>query len=367
MSGPMGLIYPTQGDTSDVWGTVLNTLLGLVENHDHTSGKGMSITTEALSIDADLSWASHAITAMSALAFTEVAESAVIGYNDALFVNWSDHNLYFRNQGGTDVQITDGNTLNISIVGGIGGDYSTVGALFSYDDSTKRYLAQQEGSPRPWAGFATGDLDLYQKAASIANKVTLKSPSSLAASYTMTFPTAVPAATSIMQMSAAGVVTASNVLATNQNLGLTGTGYVQRATGPTRVFPLIVAASVTLSGSDAVQSTSVLGGIDMSSSSEVAFPLLGLTAEEVLTVISVCSTSLSGGTATYVVKQQGINGNSGDTTSALTIDSGGTATSNTGFGVSGPPSLPFGYWMIVTTGSGATLAGLQAQGLSVIP
>lgn len=204
MSGPMSLVYPVNGDTQDTWGVVLNALLQLVENHDHTSGKGEPITGAALSIDQDISWGQHAITAVTALELAEVAASAVTAYSDALYVDSSDHNLYFRNQGGTDVKITDGNTLNVSIVGGIGGDYSSVGALLSYDDATKRYLLQQEGSPKPWAGLATGDIDLYQKAASITNKVTLKSPSSLAASYTVTLPTAVPAATSPIFLTSGG-------------------------------------------------------------------------------------------------------------------------------------------------------------------
>lgn len=219
MSGAMGLIYPVPGNTDDTWGVVLNTLLGIVESHEHTSGKGVLVPAAGLGIDGDVSWMSHAITAMTALGFAEVLPAAVAGYIDALFVSSVDHNLYFRNSGGTDVKIVDGDTLNVSIVGGIGGDYSTVSALFSYDDSTKRYLAQQEGSPRPWAGIATADIDLYQKAliagSPAGNKVTLKSPDALNASYPLIFPNTLGGSpgTGAMQVDGSGAITFTNVFA----------------------------------------------------------------------------------------------------------------------------------------------------------
>lgn len=292
MSGPMGLAYPTQGDTEDIWGTVLNTLLGLVENHDHSSGKGVQIPSSALAIDADVSWATHAITSMLAIEFSEVATSSVTSYVDALFVNAADHNLYFRNQGGTNVQVTSGNTLNVSIVGGIGGDYSTVGALFSYDDSTRRYLAQQEGSPRPWAGLATGDIDLYQKAASIANKVTIKSPSALAASYAVTMPAALPSAQALLQMDASGNLSASNTLASNQNLALTGSGYLQRAKTFVTPTPLWKGGAVVTAGtlSDANPSA----GVTFNANTSALFPLGPLSAEWRLHQVNVIVAALTG-------------------------------------------------------------------------
>jgi hypothetical protein len=212
MSGPMGLVYPTPGNTTNTWGTVLNVLLGLVEAHDHSAGKGVQVPTAGIGINADLGFASFAATAVKALAFTEEAAASVTGYSDALFVNSSDHNLYFRNSSGVNVQVTAGSTLNLSLVGGIGGDYSSVSALVYYDDSTRRYLLEQEvvAGLRPWAGLGTADIDLYEKASSIVNAVKLKSPGALALGYTVTFPAAVPGSTSPVLMSNAGVLSATN-------------------------------------------------------------------------------------------------------------------------------------------------------------
>lgn len=205
----MNLTLPTDHGSSDIWDVVLDAVFGLIDSHDHTTGKGVPIPSAALKINADVTWAfggtNYAIVNAKAYDLVPTTTASVASYSSALFSNSQDsNNLYYRNSGGTNVQITSGGTLNVSIVGGIGGDYASVSALLSYEDSTKRYLLQQQGSPRPWAGLATADIDLYQKAASIVNKVTLKSPNALGASYSLTMPGALPSATSSIVTTSAG-------------------------------------------------------------------------------------------------------------------------------------------------------------------
>ena len=245
MSGPMNLVYPVSGDTTDTWGVVLNTLLGLVENHDHTSGKGSLIRSAALGINADVSWASYALTAAKAIAFVEQAPAAMTLYSSALFASSADHNLYWRNSSGTNVQITSGSTLNVSIVGGIGGDYAAVSAIEDFTDATHSYgLRQQVGlGVRQYAKLFTGDVSLYEfkvngTAGVPVNAVTLKSPASLASPYSMTWPAALPSQAAPLTIDASGVVRDDGVFGTNQNLQLQGTGYIKRG-NQTRTFPIL--------------------------------------------------------------------------------------------------------------------------------
>jgi hypothetical protein len=187
------------------------------------------VPSAGIGINADLSFGAFALTLAKAITFSPVAPASMTSYSNALYTSSTDNNLYFRNSTGTNVQVTSGSTLNISIVGGIGGDYASVSALFSYEDSTRRYLAQQQGSPRPWAGFATADIDLYQKAISISNKVTLKSPNALAASYNVIFPAAAAAGNaSVLTIDSTGQMRNDGVLGTNINLQLQGTGYIKQ-------------------------------------------------------------------------------------------------------------------------------------------
>lgn len=340
MSGPMGLVYATPGDTSDTWGVVLNTLLNLVENHDHSSGKGVQIPSSGLGVDADVSWATNAITSLLAIEFAEVAATAVTSYSNALFANSADGNLYWRNASGVDVQITAGNTLDVSIVGGIGGDYSSVSALLSYNDASKNYWLQQEGGPRPWAGLQTGDIQLFQKAASITNAITLKSPNSLAASYAITLPAAVPTVQTMLQQSTSGALVQSSTLAANQNLGLSGTGYVQMGQ--------VIERSMIMSASTAVTSTGSCSnanpGITINASSAIYIPLPGIPSFERIWQLTWVANTFSGTvTGQLFIPTNG----AGWTAQGSSFALGTSGTFATGFsnGAVGP------FWLKVVTAS----------------
>ena len=90
-----------------------------------------------------------------------------------------------RTNGGTNIKVTSGSTLNLSLVGGIVGDYASVGAEVAYDDANDRYTFKQQlggGGVKQWARLAAGDVDLYEVLATasgttISNRVRLKSPS----------------------------------------------------------------------------------------------------------------------------------------------------------------------------------------------
>lgn len=209
----MSLVLPVEGGSSNVWDVILDVAFGLIDSHDHSTGQGVQVPTAGLNINGDLSFAGFSLTHLKRIALDE--QSGTPG-NKSIWTSSADHDLYWTNSSGVDVKITDGSTLNVSIVGGIGGDYSSVGALLSYDDATRRYLLQQEGSPRPWAGLATADIDLYEKAPSISNKITIKSPSALAASYTLTLPDSIPvggsARLALFSTVTPGLMTLSNTM-----------------------------------------------------------------------------------------------------------------------------------------------------------
>lgn len=235
-----GLIYPTEDDDEDVWDTIMNTTCWpIIGEHDHTTGKGVKIPSAALKINADIAWSfsgtNYSITGIKAVDFAVTAAADVASYASALFVNSSDsNNLYFRNETGTNVKITDGSTLNVSIVGGIGGDYSSISALLDYDDASDTYRFRQEtsASVRQYAKIGCADIILreYDAAGDAtvpAEAVTLKSPDALAASYSLTMPAALPAAQTMLQLGASGSIVASNTIPVDTNITLSGTGEVK--------------------------------------------------------------------------------------------------------------------------------------------
>lgn len=225
----MGITQPVDHGSADLWGQILNTALDTIDAHDHTTGKGVKVPAAGLRINADVPWSDagtpYAITGAKAVDFAAVASTAVTGYALAFFVSdgtggLAANELYWRTSGGTNVRVTSGAALNVAaFVGGIGGDYSAVGALVDYDDAsdTYRFRQEQAASVRQYGKVSHGDLRLFEYRAAPnptvpTNAVTLKSPAALAASYDVTWPTAVPGAAAFLQMSTAGVLSATNTL-----------------------------------------------------------------------------------------------------------------------------------------------------------
>lgn len=204
----MVLVLPTEDASSGTWDTLLNEALERVDIHDHTSGLGVPIPTAGIDLDADLPFGGFAATGVKAIDFNAVT-AIVSGYLTSLFVSSADNELYWRTSGGVNVKVTNGTSLNAALLGGIVGDYGTGDEEVSYSSSSFIYNFLRDDSPLRRAFIDTADIRLFESANGITSAVKLISPTALAASYTITFPTALPGSTSLMLMSAAGVISTS--------------------------------------------------------------------------------------------------------------------------------------------------------------
>lgn len=217
----MGLDLPVRGDAgAGEWGDTWDEGAAKIDAHDHTTGKGARVPTAGLNINADMPFgAAYAPTQLHRVQFSAIAGGALTGSNNrSLFVSDGTsglvaNELYFRNASGNNVQLTSGNTINLSVAGGIGGDYASVGAQLNYDDSGKRYtLKEGTSDSNGWARIASGDLRLYPFGGSGTFYVGHAAPVGIAASYTATWPAALPGATSLVRMSSAGAVSFDAIL-----------------------------------------------------------------------------------------------------------------------------------------------------------
>jgi hypothetical protein len=202
----MGLITPIVGSDIGAWGDKLNTICAQVDNHDHTDGKGLPITPDAMNIDDDLSMAGNGLTATGLVEFAAIA--ALTTGLTTLFVSAADNELYWRNASGTNVKLTLASSINTSLVGGIVGDYSSVGAQVAYDDANKVYTFKTQTST--WARLASGPVRIYEYNTSETVYAEIAVAAALAASYTITLPAALPGAQVAMQIAADGTVSFSN-------------------------------------------------------------------------------------------------------------------------------------------------------------
>lgn len=222
----MGLVTPTLGADIGVWDDKINAAFALIDEHDHTLGKGAAITPAAMSIDADIGMGGNGLAALGKVAFTAVATPTTGAKN--LFVDAADNELYWRSNAGVNVKLTSNASLNTSLVGGIVGDYSAAGAEVAYDATNKRFTFKQAASPGgKWARMASGPVRIYEFDTTESLYVEHAVAAALAASYTVEWPAALPGTQALVQIGADGKLTYSNTLAANANLTLSGTGYVQ--------------------------------------------------------------------------------------------------------------------------------------------
>lgn len=300
MSTPnMGLTLPVDHGSTDTWDVILDAVFGLIDSHDHSTGRGVKVPSAGLNINADLSFISHAITNALALDMVPTTTASVAAYSSAIFVNSADNNLYFRNAAGNNVQITAGNIINIAVAGAIGGDYGSVGALLDFVDANDTYhFFQQLGAGvRQYGKVAHADLDLFEyKAAPSAgvpaNRVRHKSPASLAASYDLTWLAALPAANAGLSADSTGLITAglSETYQANQSITLSGTGVYKHGTKTIgRVLSKFMFANVS---TGSVADTAGAAGVSLANNTLAFYPLPDLPQHARLRAVTLwCPTA----------------------------------------------------------------------------
>lgn len=205
----MGLITPTLGGDSGTWDDKINAGFALIDSHDHTPGKGALVPIAGISVDDDLDMAGFSVSNTISVDFTPV--SPLNTGSTRIFVSSADDELYWRTAGGTNVKLTDGNSINTTLVGGIVGDYSSTGAEVAYDDSNQQYTFKDGSTPtKKWMRLASGPVRIYEFDTTENVYVEHAVAAALASSYTVTWPAALPGGPRAIQISSAGVVSFSN-------------------------------------------------------------------------------------------------------------------------------------------------------------
>ena len=150
------LAKPAVGVTvGPTWATDLNTSIDAVDNHDHSTNKGVRITPAAINVNADVEFNDNSATELKNLIFSTVT-AATTRYS----VYQASGNLYWRNGAGTAVQITTGSTVNAG-AGSIDGMTGT-DAGATYVDGAKSYNFFCDSGNTDFGKMAHADLLLYK-------------------------------------------------------------------------------------------------------------------------------------------------------------------------------------------------------------
>jgi hypothetical protein len=232
---PVPTVTPGNAGPGTSYATLLTGIAGLtgalgtIDSHNHLPGFGAPIPTGAISINANLPFGGYAATNLAYVSFNNAAQAG----NNLIY--FSGGNLYINNGTGTGVQITNGSSV-VGAAGNIGGMSGTTSVTYNGGTSTFVFLA------------ATGVAGLIDAGAiwvrpnnSVVNGVQLLASSSMATSYTLTLPTALPANTGLLQMSSTGAVSVTALAAPSNSVVYLDASQVPHIATPD--------STITLSGS----------------------------------------------------------------------------------------------------------------------
>jgi hypothetical protein len=107
----MNLNLPTPSiTTGPIWAESVNTALETVDNHDHSSGKGVKVKPNGMDINADLDMKINSLLNIEAAQLSELS-ATVTGPTNILKLHSYAGNLYFTNGSGSAVQLTSGGSI----------------------------------------------------------------------------------------------------------------------------------------------------------------------------------------------------------------------------------------------------------------
>ena len=110
----LSLPSPTVTDGPE-WAEQLNDALEVVDDHDHSSGKGKKVTPAGFDVNDDLDVQEHALLNVDKVNLVN-QDSALSGVSNACTVSFANGNFYITNSGGIPVQVTDGTQVVSTVV-----------------------------------------------------------------------------------------------------------------------------------------------------------------------------------------------------------------------------------------------------------
>jgi len=192
----MNLLEPTVGsEAGPQYAIDINSSLTLIDQHDHSSGKGVQITPAGINITSNLAFNGNAAISLGYEAFNASASATTTFQAISVAPAASINELWYTDSNGTSTQITKNGVINAT-ASSIPGE--------SYNSGTGTFIwTQGTGSTTP-ANFDIGSVILRPNTVGTTNGITL-SPSSTS-SYTLTFAASLPSSTSVVTVDTSGNV-----------------------------------------------------------------------------------------------------------------------------------------------------------------
>lgn len=259
-SANMSLPIPVVGvDPGPDYADNLNSCLSIIDAHNHTPGSGVQIPSSGLNINADLTFGGNNATALKSARFTAQG-SPLSGGSDLGCIYVSGVDLYYNDENANRIQITQSGAV-AGTPGSISGLVSPASASYSSGPGTFIFRSAASTS----GNIDGGSLIIREQIAS-ANGITISSPTSLGANYTLTLMGALPGSNKFLSIDSSGNI-ASTWAVDNSTITITANVIAVPTSGITSTQ--LAANSVTQAKLQvrATGSTVAAGGVAISSGS----------------------------------------------------------------------------------------------------
>jgi hypothetical protein len=223
LSPNMNLNIPSVGqEPGPQYAFDVNSSLTLIDQHDHSPGRGVQINPAGININADLSFNSNNAININNLVLLSQPSSSIL---QSIYVKPGTEtpaiqDLWYNDSAGNAVQLTFNGLVNATIASLPGESYAA-GTFF---------WKQGAGSTTP-ANFDIGSITLRPNVALTANGVVLGPPSGIGSQYNINLPL-LPVTTQVLTISNSGIMSTTPSLIPS-NSGSQGQFLRQNSTGGT--------------------------------------------------------------------------------------------------------------------------------------
>lgn len=242
----MNLIEPTVGqEAGPQYALDINASLTLIDQHDHSAGKGVLITPAGININTALAFNNNPATGLSYESFIAGASATTALQAVSVATASNINELWYTDSNGTSTQITKNGEVNV-VASSIPGE--------SYDAGTFIWTQTQSSLPTTPANFDIGSITIRPNAAGTTNGVILGPPSGISSQYNIQLP-AIPSSQSFLTIDTSGNIapyasinqgiSRSNLVVVGQQISASCGIFNTANTSPTNVTNLSVTITTT--------------------------------------------------------------------------------------------------------------------------
>lgn len=249
----MGLTVPGVGtEPGPNYASEINSDLTIVDQHDHSSGKGVQVTPSGLNISTDLTFQNNNAISLRSLRL-QSQSSLIPGSSpdlDCLYVTNND--LYYNDGAGNQVRLTQS--------GGVAGSPGSISGLAAPASATYVSISASfvwQSDTNIAANLDARSIILRNSSAS-SKGLTLNPPSGMASDFSITLPT-LPASQSVMTIDNTGAVAAPSVYPlTTTGIAAGGVQTTNIANGNVTRPKLVAVGNVTSSVSGTLSTSNTI-------------------------------------------------------------------------------------------------------------